>query len=175
MKSAILGFIVAFAATASAQSASEVSTTAAAATTTSDVPTATSTSSCALQSTLDLCLQNEDNYIKTCQAQDFACLCRWNKEKLSCYSSCPNDLGAGAQKALVENYCSMPGANVSVAPWTSSVAPTSTAILSSSAAASSTAASVSPAPSTAKSAAATLAVGQGALAVAGAVAAYMLF
>ncbi|KAI8353635.1 hypothetical protein EDC96DRAFT_517113 [Choanephora cucurbitarum] len=164
MKSAVLGFIVAFVATANAQSVSSSSAPA----------VATSTSSCALQATLDLCLQNEDNYIKTCGQQDFACLCRWSKEKLSCYSSCPNDVGVGSQKAIVDSYCSVPGANVSVAPWTSSGAPTSTVIAANTASVSSVASST-PSATGAKSAAATLAIGQSALVVAGAIAAYMLF
>ncbi|KAI8369067.1 hypothetical protein BD560DRAFT_397896 [Blakeslea trispora] len=164
MKSAVLGFIVAFMATTNAQSASS-----------SNAPAvATSTSSCALQATLDLCLQNEDNYIKTCGQTDYACLCRWSKEKLSCYSSCPNDVNAATQKTLVDSYCSVPGANVSVAPWTSSGVPTSTAIAANTASVSSVASST-PSNTNSKSAAATLAIGQGALAVAGAVAAYMLF
>ncbi|KAI8988341.1 hypothetical protein BDF20DRAFT_855204 [Mycotypha africana] len=94
---------------------------------TPEVPAATpsSTSSCPVQSTFELCLKNEDNYIKTCQEQDYACLCRWHKEKLTCWNNCPHDLGLPNQQALVNDYCSRPGANVSIAPWTSSAPATS--------------------------------------------------
>ncbi|KAI7903489.1 uncharacterized protein BX663DRAFT_506644 [Cokeromyces recurvatus] len=129
---------------------------------------------CAVQSTFELCLQNEDNYIKTCQDQDFACLCRWNKEKLTCWNNCPNADGYGAQQALVQNYCSMPGANVSITPWTSSVAATSTPIVQSSAVSTSTT-SANSTPTNKTSSASILMLSQGALAIVGVVATYMLF
>ncbi|EIE82358.1 hypothetical protein RO3G_07063 [Rhizopus delemar RA 99-880] len=43
--------------------------------TASVAPTRTSTSACAVQSVFDLCIQNQDDYIKRCGIQDFACLC----------------------------------------------------------------------------------------------------
>ncbi|KAG1048289.1 hypothetical protein G6F43_009307 [Rhizopus delemar] len=95
--------------------------------TASVAPTRTSTSACAVQSVFDLCIQNQDDYIKRCGIQDFACLCSTNKQKLSCWNNCPNDTGLLSQQGVVENYCSMPGANVSVTPWSSSALPTSTA------------------------------------------------
>ncbi|KAG1136463.1 hypothetical protein G6F38_012033 [Rhizopus arrhizus] len=95
--------------------------------TASEAPTRTSNSACAVQSVFDLCIQNQDDYIKRCGNQDFACLCSTNKQKLSCWNNCPNDTGLLSQQGAVENYCSMPGANVSVTPWSSSALPTSTA------------------------------------------------
>ncbi|KAG0732514.1 hypothetical protein G6F57_020158 [Rhizopus arrhizus] len=80
--------------------------------TASEAPTRTSTSACAVQSVFDLCIQNQDDYIKRCGNQDFACLCSTNKQKLSCWNNCPNDTGLLSQQGVVENYCSMPGANV---------------------------------------------------------------
>ncbi|KAI9497783.1 hypothetical protein BDB00DRAFT_592000 [Zychaea mexicana] len=82
--------------------------------------TAQAQSTCAAQTVFDLCKQNEDNYIKTCNQGDYACLCKWQKAKVSCWDTCPNDTERGTQEALMTTYCSQPGANVSnILPSTS--------------------------------------------------------
>ncbi|KAG2204967.1 uncharacterized protein EV154DRAFT_505368 [Mucor mucedo] len=179
MKFAVLGFIAALVASVSAQvinNASSLPPVAVAAPTTASVviPTPSAVSACAVQSTFELCLHNEDNYIKTCQEQDFACLCRWNKEKLTCWNNCPNDEGFPRQEGLVSSLCSMPGANVSIAPWTSTIASTSTPIVQTSIVATS-ASTATTTPTNTHSAASALAVSQGVLFVVGSFAAYILF
>ncbi|KAL9545846.1 hypothetical protein MBANPS3_006957 [Mucor bainieri] len=62
---------------------------------------------CAAQEVLNTCLSNEDNYLKTCQGQDYACLCKWHKAKLSCYDNCPNDLGMALVKGSKDTFCSI--------------------------------------------------------------------
>ncbi|KAI8642811.1 hypothetical protein BD408DRAFT_443187 [Parasitella parasitica] len=184
MKVTVAGFLVVCAAASisaqqvnnTAPSSSSAAVPPVAAATTVSVPIAvpTTVSACAVQSTFELCLQNEDNYIKTCQEQDFACLCRWNKEKLTCWNNCPNDEGFARQEGVVSNFCSMPGANVSIAPWTSTIASTSTPILPTSVVATS-ATAVPTTPTNKPSSASILTMSQGALTLAGVVAAYMLF
>ncbi|KAG2201379.1 hypothetical protein INT46_010184 [Mucor plumbeus] len=180
MKVAVVGFLVALTASVSAQQANSTvpsSSSAApvvAATTASAAAVPSTVSACAVQSTFELCLQNEDNYIKTCLEQDFACLCRWNKEKLTCWNNCPNDEGLARQEGVVSNFCSMPGANVSIAPWTSTIASTSTPVLPTSVVATSVSA-VPTTPTNQPSSASILAISQGALTLVGVAAAYMLF
>ncbi|KAI8993488.1 hypothetical protein BDB01DRAFT_328908 [Pilobolus umbonatus] len=98
------------------------------------VPSATMNTmpTCNVQSTFELCLQNEDKYINTCEEQDYACLCRWNKEKLTCWNNCPNDGGLASQAGIVSGLCSMPGANVTIPLWTSSLINTPTPIVATS-------------------------------------------
>ncbi|KAI8064686.1 hypothetical protein BC940DRAFT_305095 [Gongronella butleri] len=89
------------------------------------------TTTCADQSVFNLCLQNQDTYLKTCATDNYQCLCHWNQAKLSCYTSCPNDPTYGTQVNVVASYCSIPGANVT-STWTGSTA-TATATASASA------------------------------------------
>ncbi|KAI9313594.1 hypothetical protein BX666DRAFT_1978078 [Dichotomocladium elegans] len=72
----------------------------------------TPTSSCADQPVFDQCKANQDTYLKTCSQQDYACLCRWQTVKVSCWNSCPNDPERSTQESLAIVYCSQPGANV---------------------------------------------------------------
>ncbi|KAI8890832.1 hypothetical protein K501DRAFT_265821 [Backusella circina FSU 941] len=125
-------------------------------------------SSCSVKTTFDLCLQNEDNYIKLCPENDYACLCRWHREKLSCWNNCPKDEGLAQQEGVVSSYCSMPGANVSITPWTSTAPATSVPIMPTSSIVG-TASSIAATPTNSKSSASTLAIGQGTLAIVGAV------
>ncbi|KAI9484176.1 MAG: hypothetical protein EXX96DRAFT_607068 [Benjaminiella poitrasii] len=177
MKFTVLGFLAGLSASVSAQLVGNntvATNTVPAATVPTPAPAVPNVSTCAVQSTFELCLQNEDNYIKTCQDQDFACLCRWHKEKLTCWNNCPNAVGYSAQQTLVQNYCSMPGANVSITPWTSTVAATSTPIVPSNIV-STSASIVNSTPTNKPSSASILTMSQGALAVIGFAAAYMLF
>ncbi|CAO3615970.1 unnamed protein product [Mucor hiemalis] len=178
MKFAAFGFVVAtLSLSVSAQVANNSTTAATDATATTVIaPTQTSVSACAIQSTFELCLVQEQKYIETCNTKDvidYACLCRWNKEKLGCFNNCPGDDKRPAQQAEVDRVCSMPGANVSVAPWTSSILPTITPTVQTSIVptSSNTASTV---PVNAHSGASTLFVSQGPLFVAGAIAAYVL-
>ncbi|KAI8885368.1 hypothetical protein K501DRAFT_180112 [Backusella circina FSU 941] len=129
--------------------------------------------SCAVQGTFELCLRNEDNYIRLCQETDNACLCRWHREKLTCWNNCPKDEGLRAQEIIVNNYCSMPGANVSITPWTSTAPATSVPIAPTYSPAMS-ASSVPTTPTNPKSDATALTMGQAGLMI-GAMAAYILF
>ncbi|KAI9322242.1 hypothetical protein BX666DRAFT_1893012 [Dichotomocladium elegans] len=92
-------------------------------------PTSTTTASCAAQTVFDQCKQNEDNYLHTCKQEDYACLCRWQTAKVSCWDTCPEDTEKEAQKSLMTSYCSHPGANVTVS--TSSWLPISSSVVSS--------------------------------------------
>ncbi|GAA5796709.1 hypothetical protein HPULCUR_002084 [Helicostylum pulchrum] len=100
--------------------------------------------------------------------------CAWNKEKLTCWNNCPNDEGFPRQEGLVARVCSMPGANVSIAPWTSTIASSSTPIVQTSIVATS-ASTATTTPTNTHSAASALAVSQGALLVIGSFVAYVLF
>ena len=62
---------------------------------------------CAAQEVLNTCISNEDTYLKTCVDQDYACLCKWHKAKLSCYDNCPNDLGMAMVKGQKDTFCSI--------------------------------------------------------------------
>ncbi|KAJ8659634.1 hypothetical protein O0I10_004613 [Lichtheimia ornata] len=67
---------------------------------------------CTDQQVFSQCLKNEDNYLKTCKSDDFACLCKWNRVKLQCWdNSCPNDPARATQAGVVENYCGVAKAN----------------------------------------------------------------
>ncbi|CAO3610226.1 unnamed protein product [Cunninghamella blakesleeana] len=93
---------------------------------------------CSDQAVFDLCLQNQDNYLKTCGPTDYQCLCQWNKAKLTCYTSCPNDPTKGSQDNVVASYCNIPGANVT-STWTGSITtPTASSSVSASGSASPT-------------------------------------
>ncbi|CAO3703184.1 unnamed protein product [Rhizopus stolonifer] len=104
---------------------------------------------------------------------DYACLCSSNKQKLSCWYNCPNNGGFIPQQGVVQNYCSMPGANVSVTPWSSSVTPTSTQMIIHSSVTASPATSVT--PTKVVSGSSHVAIGKTALTLIGAALAYMLF
>ncbi|KAG2220971.1 hypothetical protein INT45_006504 [Circinella minor] len=56
---------------------------------------------------------------------DYACLCKWQTAKVSCWDTCPDDVQRGTEAALMTTYCSQPGANVTVVPSSSSVLPSS--------------------------------------------------
>ncbi|CEP18129.1 hypothetical protein [Parasitella parasitica] len=62
---------------------------------------------CAAQQVLSTCLSNEETYLKTCQGQDYACLCKWHAAKLSCYDNCPNDPGMPFAKGEKDTFCSI--------------------------------------------------------------------
>ncbi|KAI9272996.1 hypothetical protein BDA99DRAFT_281032 [Phascolomyces articulosus] len=79
-------------------------------------------STCPAQTVFDQCKQNEDNYLNTCKQLDYACLCKWQTAKVSCWDTCPDDIERSTQAALMTTYCSQPGANVTV-PASSSMAP----------------------------------------------------
>ncbi|KAI8092636.1 uncharacterized protein BX664DRAFT_91463 [Halteromyces radiatus] len=81
-------------------------------------------SACPDQAVFDLCKQNQDKYLATCAPTNYQCLCQWNKAKLSCWSSCPNDVERGTQENIVAADCSVPGANVTTS-WSNTVVPTS--------------------------------------------------
>ncbi|KAI8097496.1 uncharacterized protein BX664DRAFT_326542 [Halteromyces radiatus] len=86
---------------------------------------------CSDQTVFELCLKNQDNYIKGCRSEEYACLCRWHSSKLSCYDNCPQDAGKLEQSRTVKDVCSQPGANVTLpaqswTPPTSSLLPTAT-------------------------------------------------
>ncbi|CAO3625381.1 unnamed protein product [Cunninghamella echinulata] len=82
---------------------------------------------CSDQAVFDLCKQNQEQYIATCGPTSYQCLCQWNKAKLSCYNSCPNDPTKGTQENVVASYCNIPGANITTS-WTGSIyTPTPTA------------------------------------------------
>ncbi|CAO3684266.1 hypothetical protein G6F70_005538 [Rhizopus microsporus] len=173
MKFAIVG-LMALSLVSAQNVTSDAASSVVVATTTTITPTSTTTSNCAVQSVFDLCLSNQDDYIKRCQPQDYACLCTTNKQKLSCWVNCPNDSGKGTQEGIVQEICSMPGANVSVTPWSSSAAPTSTNIVaSSSIPASSSIASAT--PTKAASGSSALDIGNTAFALIGAAIVYMIF
>ncbi|KAI9499515.1 hypothetical protein BDB00DRAFT_783016 [Zychaea mexicana] len=70
---------------------------------------------CTAANVFTQCLQNEQDYLKTCKDQDFACLCKWNTAKLSCWDNCPNDPARATQAGLVSNYCAIAGANAPTA------------------------------------------------------------
>ncbi|KAI8384740.1 uncharacterized protein BYT42DRAFT_563506 [Radiomyces spectabilis] len=130
------------------------------------------TTPCAAQDVFTLCQSNQDTYIKGCQLEDFQCLCRWHKAKLSCWDNCPNDAGRHTQDGLVTTYCSMPGANVT-SIWVppSSTAPPVSQPTSSGNPTKPTDASNTP---TQGSSASGLTFDHGLLGAAGAIAAYML-
>ncbi|ORZ09539.1 hypothetical protein BCR42DRAFT_423614 [Absidia repens] len=67
---------------------------------------------CTDQAVFDLCKQNQEKYLATCEPTNYQCLCQWNKAKLSCWNSCPNDVEKGTQENIVAADCSVPGANV---------------------------------------------------------------
>ncbi|KAI8342404.1 hypothetical protein BC941DRAFT_412643 [Chlamydoabsidia padenii] len=79
---------------------------------------------CSDQAVFDLCKKNQDQYLATCGPTDYRCLCQWNKAKLSCYNSCPNDVEKGTQENIVAADCSVPGANVT-STWSNTALPTS--------------------------------------------------
>ncbi|KAI7876914.1 hypothetical protein K492DRAFT_198107 [Lichtheimia hyalospora FSU 10163] len=67
---------------------------------------------CTDQQVFSQCLTNEDNYLKTCKSDDFACLCKWNRVKLQCWdNSCPNDPARATQAGVVESLCGVAKAN----------------------------------------------------------------
>ncbi|CDH60085.1 predicted protein [Lichtheimia corymbifera JMRC:FSU:9682] len=88
---------------------------------------------CPAQTVFNQCKQNEDNYLRTCKQDgkgiivnvgaydtndassskftEYACLCKWQKAKVSCWDTCPEDSEKEAQKTLMMTYCSQPGAN----------------------------------------------------------------
>ncbi|CAO3595250.1 unnamed protein product [Absidia cylindrospora] len=97
---------------------------------------------CSDQTVFELCLKNQDNYIKACRPEEYACLCRWHSSKLSCYDNCPQDTGRIEQSKVVKDACSQPGANVTLpaqtwVPPSSSVLPSATGSIPVSASASS--------------------------------------
>ncbi|KAI9247223.1 hypothetical protein BY458DRAFT_551139 [Sporodiniella umbellata] len=94
-------------------------------------PSRTSTSECAVQSIFDNCLEIQNNYIKGCGTEP-SCLCRYNKQKESCWDNCPNDSGRQPQIDKSKQACSVPGASVSITPWSNTLTPTSTNSISSS-------------------------------------------
>ncbi|KAI8332205.1 hypothetical protein BC941DRAFT_516975 [Chlamydoabsidia padenii] len=86
---------------------------------------------CSDQTVFELCLKNQENYIKACRVDEYACLCRWHSSKLSCYDNCPQDAGRLEQSRVVKDACSQPGANVTLPaqtwiPPSSSVLPSVT-------------------------------------------------
>ncbi|CAO3593257.1 unnamed protein product [Absidia cylindrospora] len=87
-------------------------------------------SACADQAVFDLCKQNQDKYLATCAPTNYQCLCQWNKAKLSCWDSCPNDVEKGSQENIASADCSVPGANVTTS-WSNTALPTSTSASSS--------------------------------------------
>ncbi|KAG2232022.1 hypothetical protein INT48_000577 [Thamnidium elegans] len=62
---------------------------------------------CTAQEVLTTCLSMEDTYLKTCTAQDYACLCKWHTEKLSCFDSCPQDVGRPFVQGSKDTFCSI--------------------------------------------------------------------
>ncbi|KAI8993140.1 hypothetical protein BDB01DRAFT_775276 [Pilobolus umbonatus] len=64
-------------------------------------------STCTAQDILDLCLTNQDIYLKTCISTDYACLCQWHSAKLSCFDNCPNDVTRHTQMGLRDTFCSI--------------------------------------------------------------------
>ncbi|ORX43016.1 hypothetical protein DM01DRAFT_1378903 [Hesseltinella vesiculosa] len=77
-------------------------------------PTGTSPT-CSDQVVFDQCLRNQDNYVKRCVSDDYACLCRWQQSKVSCYDNCPLDVGKELEVGKATHYCSQPGANITTA------------------------------------------------------------
>ncbi|KAI7884941.1 hypothetical protein K492DRAFT_191469 [Lichtheimia hyalospora FSU 10163] len=69
-------------------------------------------SNCPAQTVFNQCKQNEDNYLRTCKQDEYDCLCKWQKAKVSCWDTCPEDSEKESQKKLMMTYCSQPGANV---------------------------------------------------------------
>ncbi|KAI7881829.1 hypothetical protein K492DRAFT_176810 [Lichtheimia hyalospora FSU 10163] len=102
---------------------------------------AQATSSCPAQNVFDQCKQNEDNYLKTCTQSDYACLCKWQTQKVSCWDTCPNDNQKGIEESLMITYCSQPGANVTSSAASSTLPSSSSASVAQS---SSNSASASP-------------------------------
>ncbi|KAI8073809.1 hypothetical protein BC940DRAFT_289234 [Gongronella butleri] len=66
---------------------------------------------CGDQVVFDQCLRNQDNYVKRCIPKDYACLCRWQQSKVSCYDNCPQDVNKETDVGIATHYCSQPGAN----------------------------------------------------------------
>ncbi|KAG1640988.1 hypothetical protein G6F44_006285 [Rhizopus delemar] len=176
MKFTVFGLVATSFAVVSAQNITVVDAPSAVASTATatTTPTRSSTSDCAVKSVFDLCLQNEDDYIKRCQDHDYACLCTTNRQKLSCWNNCPNDTGLATQEGVVQTICSMPGANVSVTPWSSSILPTSTNIVASSSAIAS-ASTASATPTKAASGSSAVDIEKTAITLIGAAVIYMLF
>ncbi|KAI8141013.1 hypothetical protein BJV82DRAFT_620477 [Fennellomyces sp. T-0311] len=116
-----------------------VSTAAVALVALSQSASAQTAGTCPDQTVFDQCKRNEDNYIATCAQGDYACLCKWQTEKVSCWNNCPNDTGRGTEEALRITYCSQPGANVTSAIPSAPPATTASSIP--------TSANVSPSPS----------------------------
>ncbi|CDS07432.1 hypothetical protein LRAMOSA01381 [Lichtheimia ramosa] len=87
----------------------------------------TTTSSCPAQNVFEQCKQNEDNYLKTCTQNDYACLCKWQTQKVSCWDTCPNDNQKGIEESLMTTYCSQPGANVTSSAVSSTLPSSSSA------------------------------------------------
>ncbi|KAJ8656608.1 hypothetical protein O0I10_007685 [Lichtheimia ornata] len=108
---------------------------------------------CPAQTVFNQCKQNEDNYLRTCKQDEYACLCKWQKAKVSCWDTCPEDSEKETQKTLMMTYCSQPGANVTT--LASSVSSMSSKTLSPipSSSSGSNSASVTPTPDTNTSAA----------------------
>ncbi|KAF7726562.1 hypothetical protein EC973_008607 [Apophysomyces ossiformis] len=98
------------------------------------VPTAqnSTTPTCAAQTIFDQCKKNEDNYINRCDPREVACLCHWNKVKLTCWDNCPDDNERHIQAGVVSNICSQPGANASIPIWSATPTPTTATVSSAS-------------------------------------------
>ncbi|GAA5803812.1 hypothetical protein EDC94DRAFT_691943 [Helicostylum pulchrum] len=62
---------------------------------------------CTAQEVLTTCLSTEDIYLKTCTDQDYACLCKWHTAKLSCFDSCPQDVGRPFVQGSKDTFCSI--------------------------------------------------------------------
>ncbi|KAI8388108.1 uncharacterized protein BYT42DRAFT_558976 [Radiomyces spectabilis] len=62
---------------------------------------------CAAQAVFNLCLQNEDGYLKMCSNEDYNCLCKWHTAKLACWDNCPNDPARSAQDGLQQTFCAI--------------------------------------------------------------------
>ncbi|KAL1929045.1 hypothetical protein VTP01DRAFT_2104 [Rhizomucor pusillus] len=109
------------------------------------------TANCAAAVVFNQCLQNEDNYLKGCKDQDYACLCKWSKAKFSCWDNCPNDNQRGIQESLVQTYCSVAGVNATSSSAAPSATSASSSIAVSSSASSAPSSSAHPANSAATS------------------------
>ncbi|CDS12801.1 hypothetical protein LRAMOSA04985 [Lichtheimia ramosa] len=130
---------------------------------------------CPAQTVFNQCKQNEDNYLRTCKQDgkgmsfdvythgtddessnpntEYACLCKWQKAKVSCWDTCPEDSEKETQKTLMMTYCSQPGANVTTLASSMSSMSSKTMSPLPSSSSDSTSASVTPTPDTNTSAA----------------------
>ncbi|KAI5209390.1 hypothetical protein E4T39_00697 [Aureobasidium subglaciale] len=70
-----------------------------------DLAAAQSTSTCAAQSVLNLCVSQQQASTSRCGPTDYDCLCQGYTTLVVCYNNCPNDAGAFTASQNKIQYC----------------------------------------------------------------------